>query len=72
MVDVWIELRFERLLPAQLNEETRGRMIEELFQTWFAERVQLLMQGEPLPALPPLPQVAQPATSTDPSTTAPP
>ena len=71
VVDVWIVLRFERLLPAQLNEETRGRMIEELFQTWFAERVQLLMQGEPLPALPPLPQVAQPATSTDPSTTAP-
>jgi hypothetical protein len=64
VVDVWIVLRFERLIPAQLNEETRGRMIEELFQAWFAERIQLLMQGEPLPPLPRLPQVTQPATST--------
>ncbi len=67
VVDVWIVLRFEQLLPAQLNGETRGRMIGELFQTWFDERVELLMQGEPLPPLPPLPQAILPVASPQPS-----
>lgn len=71
VVDVWIVLRFEQLLPAQLNDETRGRMIEELFRAWFDERVQLLMQGEPLPALPPLPQAVESVASPQPSRTAP-
>ena len=30
-------------------------MMEEVFQEWFKERVQLLMDGEPLPPLPFLP-----------------
>jgi parvulin-like peptidyl-prolyl isomerase len=51
----WCVLRFEQLIPAQLNARTRGRMIEELFQVWFRERVKLLMDGEPLPPLPYLP-----------------
>ena len=51
----WCVLRFENLIPAQLDGPTRGRMIEELFQVWFKERVQLLMDGEPLPPLPYLP-----------------
>jgi len=55
VVDVWIVMRMERLLPAQLDERTRSRMIDELFQVWFRERVQLLMDGEPLPPLPYLP-----------------
>lgn len=55
VVDVWIVLRFEKLLPAQLDNPMRTRMMEELFQVWFRERVQLLMDGEPLPPLPPLP-----------------
>jgi len=55
VADVWVVMRFEELLPAQLNEEMRSRMIEELFQVWFRERVQLLMDGEPLPPLPLLP-----------------
>lgn len=53
--DTWVVLRLERLLPARLNEQTRSRMMEELFQAWLQERVTLLLQGEPLPALPPLP-----------------
>ena len=53
--DQWWVLRFERLIPAQLDPRTRGRMIEELFQVWFKERVKLLMDGEPLPPLPYLP-----------------
>jgi hypothetical protein len=51
----WWVLRFEQLIPAQLDARNRGRMIEELFQVWFKERVQLLMDGEPLPPLPYLP-----------------
>lgn len=51
----WCVLRFEQLLPAQLDARTRGRMVEELFQVWFRERVQLLLDGEPLPPLPYLP-----------------
>jgi hypothetical protein len=53
--DLWVVMRFEKLLPAQLNAEMRARMVEELFQVWFRERVQLLMDGEPLPPLPYLP-----------------
>jgi hypothetical protein len=52
---LWWVLRFEQLIPAQLDARNRGRMIEELFQVWFKERVQLLMDGEPLPPLPYLP-----------------
>ena len=55
VVDVWVVVRFERLLAAQLDGEMRSRMIDELFQLWFRQRVQLLMEGEPLPPLPHLP-----------------
>lgn len=55
--DMWIVLRFEKLLPAKLDQSTRNRMVEELFQAWFKERVQLLMDGEPLPPLPFLPAI---------------
>ena len=51
----WWVMRFEQLIPAQLDARNRGRMIEELFQVWFKQRVQLLMYGEPLPPLPYLP-----------------
>ena len=56
----WVVLRFEQLIPAQLDAATRGRMIEELFQVWFKQRVQLLMDGEPLPPLPYLPPIEAP------------
>ena len=55
VVDVWVVVRFERLLAAQLDGEMRSRLIDELFQLWFRQRVQLLMEGEPLPPLPHLP-----------------
>jgi parvulin-like peptidyl-prolyl isomerase len=68
VVDVWVVVRFERLLAAQLDGEMRDRMVDELFQLWFRQRVQLLMDGEPLPPLPHLPPDddsldAPPATS---------
>lgn len=52
--DTWLVVRFEQLLPAQLNEPTRARMLEELFQKWYSERVNCLMAGEPLPPIPSL------------------
>ena len=63
IVDVWVVMRFEQLFPAQLNSDTRDRMIEELFQVWFNQRVASLMQGEPLPPLPHLPNTS-PAADT--------
>ncbi|WP_398325100.1 peptidylprolyl isomerase [Vulcanococcus sp.] len=60
VAELWVVMRFERLLPAQLNRQMRARMVEELFQVWFRERVQLLMDGEPLPPLPYLPPELEP------------
>ena len=37
----WSVMRFEQILPAQLDPRTRGLMMEELFQGWFKERVQI-------------------------------
>ena len=51
----WVLLRLEQSLPARLNAETRTRMMGELFEAWLQERLNLLLAGEPLPALPPLP-----------------
>jgi hypothetical protein len=57
----WVLLRLEQQLPARLNEATRSRMMDELFEAWLQARQKLLLSGEPLPALPPIPPVpAQP------------
>lgn len=53
--DSWVILRLDLHIPSQLTEETRARMLEELFQQWLKARVKLLLEGETLPALPPLP-----------------
>jgi hypothetical protein len=34
-------------------------MLEELFEAWLQERVNLVLAGEPLPALPPLPAATE-------------
>lgn len=52
--DMWVVLRLDLHIPAQLTDKTRARMLDELFQQWFKARVKLLLEGEPLPALPPL------------------
>jgi len=49
----WVLLRLEEQLPARLNDETRSRMMDELFEAWLQARVELLLAGEPLPSLPP-------------------
>jgi len=53
--DTWVILRLDQHIPAQLTDEMRARMVDELFQQWFQARVKLLLAGEPLPDLPPLP-----------------
>ena len=55
----WIVVRLEEHLPARLDEPTAQRMLEELFETWLQERVKLVLAGEPLPALPPLPAATE-------------
>lgn len=53
---VWVLLRLEQKLPARLDAPMRTRMLEELFEQWLQARVELILAGEPLPALPSLPQ----------------
>ena len=48
----WVLLRLEEHLPARLNDETRSRMMDELFEAWLQSRVEMLLAGESLPALP--------------------
>jgi parvulin-like peptidyl-prolyl isomerase len=49
--ETWVVLRLEHLLPAELNETTRERMMGELFDEWLEQRVRLLLEGQPLPPL---------------------
>ncbi|KEF41547.1 MAG: hypothetical protein ER33_10705 [Cyanobium sp. CACIAM 14] len=49
--DSWVVLRLEHLLPAELNDATRDRMMGELFDEWLEQRVRLLLEGQPLPPL---------------------
>lgn len=55
---VWVVLRLEQKLPSPLNAEMRRLLIDELIGDWLDERVALLLAGEPLPALPPMPGLA--------------
>ncbi len=49
--DSWVVLRLEHFLAAELNEATRERMMNELFDEWLEQRVGLLLEGQPLPPL---------------------
>jgi parvulin-like peptidyl-prolyl isomerase len=52
VVDIWVVLRFERLIPAQLDAACRETMLDELFDAWLEERIRQLLAGEVLPPLP--------------------
>ena len=62
----WVVLRLERQLPARLNEATRSRMMDELFEAWLQTRLKLLFSGEPLPAIAPLPPAPAPPAPAQP------
>lgn len=49
--DSWVVLRLEQVLPAELNDAARDRMMGELFEEWLEQRVRLLLEGQPLPPL---------------------
>lgn len=55
----WVLIQLDQQLPAKLDEATTGRMLDELFEAWIEERVQLIVHGQPLPALPPLPSATE-------------
>ncbi len=55
----WVLIQLQQQLPARLDDATYSRMMEELFETWVEERVQLLLHAQPLPALPPLPTATE-------------
>lgn len=41
-IDNWVViLRLEKLLPAQLEGETRQRLLDELFQSWLDRQIQI-------------------------------
>jgi len=50
--DLWLVMRLERLLPAQLDAATRGQMVHELFERWLLEQVDTLLQGGELAPVP--------------------
>lgn len=54
----WVLLRLESRQPARLNAAMRTRLLNDLFDSWLNERVTLLLAGEPIPNLPPLPAAA--------------
>jgi parvulin-like peptidyl-prolyl isomerase len=46
----YVIIRPEQIIPAQLDEPMRQRLLEELFQTWLQEQIQIAL----LPALQPI------------------
>lgn len=52
LVDVWVMIRIESFLPAELDDAMRQRMTRELFDLWFDERVRRITSGEPAGPLP--------------------
>jgi parvulin-like peptidyl-prolyl isomerase len=47
----WVVIQLETLIPAEMDEPTRQRLIEELFTLWINEQVQKTMALEPEPQL---------------------
>lgn len=45
---LWLLVRLEERFPAQLDDSMRAAMVNELFQLWFKQQVNLLMTGEEL------------------------
>lgn len=58
--NVWVVLQLEQLLPARLDEAMNRRLLDDLFEQWLKNRLQLLLAGEPLPPLPAMPREDEP------------
>lgn len=70
--DVYIIVRLEKFLPAKLDQSTRQRLLDELFNTWLVEQVQIALKpgDRPDQPIPSDPQVSEPVP--DPALTSPP
>lgn len=55
----WVLLRLEEQLPARLNPAMRSRLLHDLFEDWLEQRIQLLLAGDALPPLPPVPSATE-------------
>jgi parvulin-like peptidyl-prolyl isomerase len=51
VVDIWVVLRLEQRITAQLDEAMRVQLEQELFERWFLERVRAVLAGETLSPL---------------------
>lgn len=52
LVNIWLILRLDERHEAQLTNDVRQAMRDELFDDWLDQRVQQLLAGETPPALP--------------------
>ena len=51
VVDIWLVLRLEQRMTAQLDEAMRLQLEQELFEQWFHQRVRAMLAGETLTPL---------------------
>ena len=51
IVDIWVVLRLEQRIIAQLDDAMRVQLEQELFEIWFQERLRATLAGESLPPL---------------------
>lgn len=50
VTDLWLVVRLEQRHAAQLDQEMRLRLLQDLFDQWLQQQVDALLRGEPLPA----------------------
>lgn len=55
VTDLWLVVRLEQHTPAQLDDAMRQQLLQELLELWLQQQVELLLSGEPLPAIDPIP-----------------
>jgi len=51
VTELWLVVRLERRLPAQLDEEMRVKLLQELFEQWLQQVSEALLRGEPQPVI---------------------
>ena len=52
LVNIWLVLRLNQRIGAQLDDEQTNNLLNDLFNDWFRQRTSLLLNGQVPPALP--------------------
>ena len=52
LVNIWLILRLDQRIGAQLDDDLSQELLSDLFNDWLNQRVQLLLQGQTPPPLP--------------------